>query len=293
MTVGFAERHNTLRQEFEKYLTGVFKDSEAPRDIIEAMEYSLFSGGKRLRPVMSLYMARTLGVDDDIAFPLSAAIEMIHTYSLIHDDLPAMDDDDLRRGRPTNHKKYGEGMAVLAGDGLLNSAFELMLKNCPKENCAAYIKAIGYIAECAGVSGMIGGQVLDIKAQAEDIEGLKKMHGMKTGRMFSACIMPMAYIAGLAQNEEDAYLEFSQKFGLLFQITDDILDVKGSAQMLGKTPGKDAAFGKITYVTKYGLDKASEMAFDAADACIKALKRTGRDNEYLVSLVEYTVKRES
>ena len=288
----FFERHNALKQEFEAYLADIFKDSAAPRDIIDAMEYSLFSGGKRLRPVMALYMARTLGVDDALAFPLSAAIEMIHTYSLIHDDLPAMDDDDLRRGRPTNHMKYGEDIAILAGDGLLNSAFELMLENCPQENCGAYIKAIGYIAECAGVSGMIGGQVLDIKAQAEDIEELKKMHGMKTGKMFSASIMPMAYIAGLAQNEEDAYLEFSQKFGLLFQITDDILDVKGSAQLLGKTPGKDAAFGKITYVTKYGLDKAFEMAHDTADACIKALKKTARDNEYLASLVEYTVKRE-
>ncbi len=291
--MSFAERHNALKKELEAYLADVFKDSTAPRDIIDAMEYSFFSGGKRLRPVMALYMAHTLGVDDAISMPVCAAIEMIHTYSLIHDDLPAMDDDDLRRGRATSHIKYGEGMAVLAGDGLLNSAFELMLKNCPEQECGAYIKAVAYIAECAGVSGMIGGQVLDIKAQSNDIEELKKMHGMKTGRMFSACIMPMVYIAHLAQNEEDAYLEFSQKFGLLFQITDDILDVKGSAQMLGKTPGKDAASGKITYVTKYGLDKASEIARNAADACIKALERTGRDNAYFVSLVEYTLKREN
>ena len=288
----FLKLHNELKDDFEAYLKAVFENSTAPKEILEAMEYSLFSGGKRLRPVLALYMARQFGVKDGVSLPLCTAIEMIHTYSLIHDDLPAMDNDDLRRGKPTNHKKYGEDMAILAGDGLLNSAFELMLKNVPEEDCGRYIKAVSYIGDCAGVQGMIGGQVMDVKKSPDGIDSLKKMHSLKTGRMFSACIVPMAIIAGLPQKSVDIYSEFSEKFGLLFQITDDILDVIGETEKLGKTAGKDEAEKKITYVSEYGLEKAGAMADETVVSCLDLLDKTGQGNEYLVSLVEYVGQRD-
>ena len=286
----FHKLHDELKSDFEAYLKNVFMGSTAPKEIVEAMEYSLFSGGKRLRPVLALYMARQLGVKNEVSLPLSAAIEMIHTYSLIHDDLPAMDNDDLRRGKPTSHVEFGEDMAILAGDGLLNSAFELMLGNVPGENTERYIEAVSYIAGCAGVQGMIGGQVMDIKKSG--VESLEKMHSLKTGRMFSACIVPMAMLAGLENKSQEVYSEFSEKFGLLFQITDDILDVTGETEKLGKTKGKDEAGEKITYVTKYGLEKAREMAAETLCSCLKLIDASGKEHGYLVSLAEYVGQRD-
>ncbi len=290
--MSFAKLHEELKVYIEAYLNKIFEDSLAPAELLDAMEYSLFAGGKRLRPVMALYMARQLGVRDEVSLPLCASLEMIHTYSLIHDDLPAMDNDDLRRGKPTSHVKFGEDMAILAGDALLNFAFELMLKEYPKDNTVNYLKAVRYISECAGASGMIGGQVLDIKKSANDMADLKRMHGLKTGKMFSACIMSMVYLCDIPSDIEKKYMDFSEEFGLLFQITDDILDALGSTNNLGKTAGKDENSGKITYVTKYGIEGAEKMADEALYNCVKLLKETGKKHEYLSSLTEHIRRRE-
>ena len=231
----FDAMHEKLKNDFEAYLEGVFEACDAPPEIVEAMGYSLYAGGKRLRPCIALYLARELGIEDEVSLPICAALEMIHTYSLIHDDLPAMDDDDLRRGRPTCHVVYGEDMAILAGDGIIElCAFELMLKNYSEKYGGKYIEAIAYIANCSGVSGMIGGQVMDIKKTAEKIDELKTMHSLKTGKMFMASIMPMVYLAGLEQDVQNTYKSFAENFGLLFQITDDILDVEGDTENIGE-----------------------------------------------------------
>lgn len=288
----FALKTNELKSDFDSYLETVFKEIKVPSEILEAIEYSLFSGGKRLRPVIALYMAREFDISDEISLPLCAAIEMIHTYSLIHDDLPAMDNDDLRRGKPTSHVKFGEDIAILAGDGLLNLAFELILKNVPQKNADGYVKAASYIASSAGIGGMIGGQVMDIKQSADTIELLEEMHSLKTGKLFSACIMSMVYIARLTAKVQETYFEFSQKIGLLFQITDDILDVTGKTEMLGKAVGKDESFGKVTYVTKYGLEKSQEIADRTLQSCCDLLKRTGREHEFFIELVKNIRKRE-
>ena len=287
----FDAMHEKLKSDFEAYLEGVFDECFAPREIMDAMGYSLYAGGKRLRPCISLYLARKLGIEDEVSLPICAALEMIHTYSLIHDDLPAMDDDDLRRGRPTCHVVYGEDMAILAGDGLLNYAFELMLRNYSAEYGKKYIDAISYVAGCAGVSGMIGGQVLDIKKRADRIEELKEMHSLKTGKLFMASIMPMVYLAGLETNVQSAYMSFAKNFGLLFQITDDILDVIGDTQTLGKTTGKDEKDGKITYVSHYGLKDAQKLAEKIADECKANLRDTGRANEYLALMIDKILQR--
>ncbi len=288
----FKKQHEMLKKDIDEYLKTVFRDIDAPRKIVEAMEYSLFAGGKRLRPAIMLYLAREFDIPDEASFPFCAAIEMIHTYSLIHDDLPAMDNDSMRRGMPTNHIKFGEDIAILAGDGLLNFAFEILFKNYRSEYGEKYIKAMSLIAECAGVSGMIGGQTLDITNCTSNVEELQLMHRLKTGRLFTASVMPMVYLAGLIDKEK-YYSDFVAKFGLLFQITDDILDVTGSAEILGKTVGKDELENKTTYVSEFGLEGAKKKAKEIHDECLNIIKKTGREHEYLVSLTEYIVKRKN
>ncbi len=288
----FKEQHELLKRDVEEYLETVFRDSSAPKNIIEAMEYSLFAGGKRLRPAIALYLAREFGIEDEVSLPICAALEMIHTYSLIHDDLPAMDDDTLRRGKPTNHVKFGEDMAILAGDALLNSAFEILLKNYSPRYGGKYIKAMAYIAECAGASGMIGGQVLDIKKSITNSEGLRQMHMLKTGKLFSASVMPVVYLADI-KDKEQYYENFIDKFGLLFQITDDILDVTGDTEAMGKTIGKDEIENKVTYVSELGLKGAKIRADEILNDCLSLIKNTGKEHDYLVSLAKYTVRRKN
>lgn len=228
----------------------------------EAMNYSLLAGGKRLRPILCIATAELLGGDISKVLPYACSIEMIHTYSLIHDDLPAMDNDDFRRGKPTNHKVYGEAMAILAGDGLLNYAYENMLKAALDNGCKEnYIKAISIVSNNAGINGMIGGQVIDMDSEGKLVEEarLKSMHRLKTGALIKAPIEAAAIICNASSQQIDLLLRFAANLGLAFQIKDDILDVEGNIEAMGKRPGSDAIAEKTTYVTLYGLEKAKQL----------------------------------
>lgn len=249
-----------------------------PEKLKEGMEYSLLAGGKRLRPVLCLatYALFSRG-ETQIALPFASAMEMIHTYSLIHDDLPCMDDDDLRRGRPTNHKVYGEALAVLAGDGLLSLAFSTIaeaLQHLPKEKVQAGIAAYQAIADGCGAWGMVSGQVMDLENEKNphpDIHTLKQIHRLKTGGLIRGACLCGASL-GEADEEQMARIkEYGERLGIAFQIADDILDATQSAEQLGKTPGKDARDQKLTYVTHYGLEGARKLAKDASDQAQDAL----------------------
>ena len=250
-----------------------------PPRVDEAMRYSLFAGGKRLRPVLALASAEAIAlahggdpaVARSAALPAACALELIHTYSLVHDDLPAMDDDTLRRGRPTNHVVFGEGLAILAGDGLLTEAFALMSREPASNGDAALdarkLRALGLVAEAAGPCGMVGGQAIDLEAAGSATplggDGLRAMHARKTGALIRASAAAGAIMAG-APTRRAAIERFGSELGLAFQIVDDLLDVEGASAELGKTAGKDAAAGKPTYPALFGLDASRRMA----DACV-------------------------
>lgn len=240
----------------------VWDEDGAPRRIVEAMQYSLLAGGKRLRPVMLLAACRANGGDMEQALPFAAAIEMIHTYSLIHDDLPAMDNDDLRRGKPTNHKVFGEGMAVLAGDALLTHAFETMASSRHSEA----LDVLKLFASCAGISGMIAGQVADLELEGHtpDIKMVHYIQQRKTSALFTAAVVGGLMLAHADNEKLAAGRAFALRYGLAFQITDDILDIEGDMKLLGKTTGKDHAENKMTWPSVVGLDAAR------ADARIEA-----------------------
>src|SRR5204862_6484400 len=223
------------------------------------------------------------GADGDrartLALPAACALELIHTYSLVHDDLPAMDDDTLRRGRPTSHVVFGEGMAILAGDGLLTEAFALMAREPRDADPARTLRAIGIVAEAAGPCGMVGGQAIDLEAAGSgatfDGEGLRAMHARKTGALIRAAAAAGAVMAGASEPQLDAIERFAAELGLAFQIVDDILDVEGASEDLGKTAGKDAAAGKPTYPALYGLDASRRMAAECVDRALAALAAGG------------------
>jgi geranylgeranyl diphosphate synthase, type II len=251
-----------LRAEIEGYLEALrFSDEFATTGLDEAMRYSLLAGGKRIRPVLSLATASTLGLERASVLPLAAAIELIHTYSLIHDDLPAMDDDDLRRGRLTCHKMFGEDVAILAGDGLYAEAFQLLLTE-QRGDPAAVLVAAAQLARATGVQGMVGGQYMDVAETAADgPEGLRHLHERKTGALIAASIECVLALAGDHQPDTiTAFRAFASELGVLFQIVDDILDVTGSEATLGKQQGSDERLGKRTYVTEFGLDGARKLA---------------------------------
>lgn len=236
-------------------------DDNPQKTIYEAMSYSLFAGGKRLRPVIMLMTAKMCGKNPEICLPFAAALEMIHTYSLIHDDLPSMDNDDLRRGKPTNHKVFGEGMAILAGDALLNKAFEVVA-DYKKDGVsdAQVLRAISCLGKASGTEGMIGGQVVDIEATGEDLELLKYIHSLKTGALIRAAGVIGAILADATDAEIRAVDEFCLNLGIAFQIQDDILDAYGNEAELGKPIGSDAENGKSTYITLCGYEKSVELA---------------------------------
>jgi len=254
-----------LRQQVEDYIDGlafVDPDSNGVHGLEEAMRYSLLAGGKRIRPVLALATARALGEEPVRILPLAAALELIHTYSLIHDDLPAMDDDDLRRGRPTCHKAFGENVAILAGDGLYAEAFRHVL-SAQEGEPAGVLAAVRQLAAATGVNGMVGGQYLDVTGRAPDgAEGLRHLHELKTGRLIAASVLcPLLMLASTAEPARiEAFRGYASELGVLFQIVDDILDVTGSDDTLGKTHGSDARLGKRTYVSEFGLDRARELA---------------------------------
>ncbi|HEX5640767.1 MAG TPA: farnesyl diphosphate synthase [Thermoleophilia bacterium] len=231
-------------------------DRRAAR-LTEAMRYSLLAGGKRIRPVLTLATARGRGADPRALLPTAAAFELIHTYSLIHDDLPAIDDDTLRRGRPTCHVAFGEDVAILAGDGLFAEAFDLVLRR-QTGGCAAVLAALAEIAAATGVQGMVGGQYMDVAGDAADDDDLRTLHALKTGRLIEAAVVCGALLSGA--EDVTPYRAYAAELGLLFQIVDDILDETGAEDELGKTLGKDRALAKVTYVSRFGMDRAVELA---------------------------------
>jgi geranylgeranyl diphosphate synthase type II len=264
-------------------------------DIYKAMKYSLMAGGKRLRPILAIAVCDILGGNVNTVMPYACAIEMIHTYSLIHDDLPAMDNDDYRRGVPTNHKVFGEAMAILAGDALLNEAFELMLKSTAQsgDKLEQRVEAMRIIAECSGANGMIRGQVIDLESEGRNIskETLEYMHRCKTGAMIKAPVLSSAVLCD-ADKEELLQLEmYAENIGLAFQIKDDIMDVNSSLEEMGKVAGRDAACGKTTYVTLYGVDKANELLDETISEAVKALDLFGVKADFLKKLAVYIKDR--
>ena len=265
---------------------------EIPWLLNNAMRYSLTAGGKRLRPSMLLAAADMLGVSREEAIIPACALEMIHTYSLIHDDLPGMDNDTMRRGRPTNHVVFGEGQAILAGDGLLSLAFELMLENAMAypQNAACHNAAIYEIAHGAGAYGMVGGQCMDLYCEREGIRDeamLAYIHENKTARMLISPLRAAARLAGIAPDSEEMYAltGYGINFGLLFQAVDDILDVVGDQQLVGKTLGKDAESGKLTFVTLYGLEGARRKAGELRGNAMKHIAVFGDRAEFFRTLL--------
>ena len=275
-------RRNDVDAALERYLPAA---PACPPRLGEAMRYSLFAGGKRLRPVLALAAAEAVGRSHGLAadaartlaLPAACALELIHTYSLVHDDLPAMDDDTLRRGRPTSHVVFGEGQAILAGDGLLTEAFALMSRE-PADPALAprKLQAIRAVADAAGPCGMVGGQAIDLEAAGSgssfDAEGLRAMHARKTGALIRAASAAGAIMAGGTSEQVQAIERYASELGLAFQIVDDILDVEGASAALGKTPGKDAAAGKPTYPALYGLEPSRRMAAECVERAILALE---------------------
>ena len=277
-------RTQEYRAYIEKYLADWYErfHNEPQKNLFEAMEYSLLAGGKRLRPVFAFEFCRLCGRDWRDAAPFAAAVEMIHTYSLIHDDLPSMDNDDFRRGRPTNHKVYGEAMAILAGDALLTDAFAVA-STAKLPNPGDMADAIGILAECAGSLGMVGGQVLDILAEQRECteEDVLAIQDRKTGALIRAACALGAVAGGATQEQFDAACQFAAGLGLAFQIRDDMLDVIGTAEEMGKGVGTDAA--KNTFVRLYGLEKCEELVQKYTDYALEALN-CFEDTEFLKEL---------
>ena len=262
--------------------------------MMESMRYSLFAGGKRLRPILLLAAADTVGGDGRQFLHSACALEMIHTYSLIHDDLPAMDDDDYRRGRLTNHKVFGDGMAVLAGDGLLTMAFETLLSQ-PGVTPEIRTRVALEVAQAAGPFGMVGGQAIDLDSEGQQPtpEIMTLMHRLKTGALFRASLRAGALLAGGSEEAVQKLTEYAEQFGLAFQITDDILDVTGTEAVLGKPIGSDEKNHKATYVSMYSLSEAQTMAKEAVARSIGALEEFGDQAWVLRSLAEYLLTRDS
>ena len=286
-------RTQEYRAYIEKYLADWYErfHDEPQKNLFEAMEYSLLAGGKRLRPVFAFEFCRMCGRDWRDAAPFAAAVEMIHTYSLIHDDLPSMDNDDFRRGRPTNHKVYGEAMAILAGDALLTDAFAVA-STAKLQNPGDMADAIGILAECAGSLGMVGGQVLDILAEQRECteEDVLAIQDRKTGALIRAACALGAVAGGATQEQFDAACRFAAGLGLAFQIRDDMLDVIGTAEEMGKGVGTDAA--KNTFVRLYGLEKCEELVRKYTDYALEALncfEDTAFLKELALSLTSRTV----
>ncbi len=259
----------------------------------ESMKYSLTAGGKRLRPVLLMAAADAVGGSGEKYLTCACAMEMIHTYSLIHDDLPSMDNDDYRRGKLTNHKIYGAGMATLAGDALLTLAFEVIAR---QEDVApqALLRVVREVSEAAGMNGMVGGQALDLESEGKKIdrETLRRMHMAKTGALFRASVRSGAILAGADEEKLAALTEYAEAFGLAFQITDDILDVTGDEAAIGKPVGSDERNHKSTYVTLTSLEEARKLAREAVDRAHRALAPLGGAAAFLDELAEYLITRD-
>lgn len=279
----------------EKMVDFLPKEEGYQKVLFEAMNYSINAGGKRLRPVLIKESYRLCGGNDNEYLPLSVAMEMIHTYSLIHDDLPALDNDDLRRGKPTNHVIFGEAMAILAGDGLLNYAYEIMLDAAVNsENKSNYVSAISEISKGAGINGMIGGQVVDVLSEHETIpvEKLNFIHLNKTAAMIVACMKSGAILAGASDEGVKALETYGQKIGLAFQIVDDILDIVGDEKELGKHVGSDLENEKSTYPSIFGIEESKKIADKLIEEAKEELTKFDKDkSEFLLELSNYIISR--
>lgn len=263
--------------------------------LMESMKYSLFAGGKRLRPILALASYELFGNHMEKVVPYACALEMIHTYSLIHDDLPAMDNDDYRRGKLTNHKVFGEGIAILAGDGLLNYSFEIMLEDALKhEDIKPYIRSIKEIANSAGIHGMIGGQVVDLESEnkAIDEETLEYIHLNKTAALITAPLKVGAIIGGAHEEDIRTMEEIGRSLGLAFQIKDDILDIIGDESKLGKSVGSDAEKHKSTYPALFGLENSIKKVEELTENVNSLLKPYSDRSSFLLDLSNYLMKRE-
>ena len=311
----FDEWLDRRRKEVETALDGFLNTPPAPPPVItEAMRYSLLGGGKRLRPLIVLAtaegVAQAVGASEaaarDAAMPAACAIEMIHAYSLIHDDLPSMDDDDLRRGRPTSHVVHGEGMAILAGDGLQAEAFRLLAREPQGFHSTLMmrkLRVVGLIADAAGAPGMVGGQAIDLHAVNREPgtanrepltpDTLRDMHARKTGALIRASVAAGAVMGGATDQLFAALDQYGTEIGLAFQIVDDILDEEGSAESLGKTAGKDRAAGKPTYPAFFGLDRSRELAAECHANARRALEKPGLLDSRLADIASWVIERKT
>ena len=286
-----------LQREVDDYLAQLRFSEEGPTEgLDEAMRYSLLAGGKRIRPVLALATAEALGTETSHVLPLAAALELIHTYSLIHDDLPAMDDDDMRRGKPTLHKAHGEDVAILAGDGLFAEAMKLVLERQQGEP-ANVLAALRELASAAAVGGMVGGQYVDIKAGVGgapiDAEALRHLHELKTGRLIAASIECVLRLEGVNGPATIPYTRFAAELGVLFQIVDDILDVTGDEETLGKPQGSDERHDKRTYVSVFGLERARELAGESHAKARTALAEAEGRTATLEQIADYILTRKN
>lgn len=283
-----------LRQRVDARLEAYLREiAQCPDELREAMRYSLLGGGKRLRPVLLLLACEACGGNVERALPAASALEMIHTYSLVHDDLPAMDNDDFRRGRPTSHVVFGEATAILAGDALLTLAFEVLARDVTPPAVAAACCA--ELASAAGAGGMVGGQMLDLAGEGRDdvtLEGLERLHRMKTGRLLGVAPVLGGRIAGASDAVLSSLARYGNCVGLAFQIADDLLDVCGDPDVMGKGVRKDAALGKRTYPALVGLEASERRARQLVEEACRSLAPLGRSAERLESLAHFVIERD-
>jgi len=289
-------RYLRERAEFvERALTECVAEPSGPAGrLFEAMRYSLMAGGKRLRPILALAACEAVGGTLEAATALACAIEMIHTYSLVHDDLPCMDDDDLRRGRPTNHKVFGEAIATLAGDGLLTDAFKVLARSARSpQSSQALLETVAELAEAAGSAGMVGGQVIDLlgEGHALELDQLEYLHSKKTGALFVAAVCGGARLGGAAPAQLESLREYAQTLGLAFQVIDDLLDVESSTETMGKRTNKDEARGKATYPSLIGVDRSRQLAHELVAKAQAALAHFDHRAEPLRMLAAFAVER--
>ena len=285
----FDARYQEYLRAIEEYLNSLFAEKPHWADLYEAMRYSLLSGGKRLRPVMTLEFARLCGLDWHTAVPVGCALELVHTYSLIHDDLPCMDDDDLRRGKPTNHKVYGETLAVLAGDALQPEAYRLIL-TAPGLTDAQRADCALILSKASGADGMVAGQVLDTLHNCRTEPEVAEVHHLKTGAMIAGACMLGTAAAGSGADVRMAAEEYGYQLGLAFQIRDDMLDVIGNADEFGKPIGSDKEEGKVTYVDLLGLDACDKLVHELTEKAVAAVSGLDRDG-FLTALAESLTER--
>lgn len=286
------EKVKIVDEYMEKFLP---PEDKYPEIIHKAMRYSVFAGGKRLRPIMVMEACRAFGGDVEKAMPFACAIEMIHTYSLIHDDLPALDNDDYRRGRLTSHKMFGENMAILAGDALLHHAFETMAEACVKMNDIKYTKAMLAIAQGAGINGMVAGQVVDVISEGKEIDKdtLDYIHKNKTAAMIIGALKAGAEIGGASDEEIKNIERVGELVGVAFQIQDDILDVTSTLEELGKPINSDEKNHKVTYATMFGVEDASKIVLDMSNEALEILHSMGDRMVFLERLTEYLIRRKN